>query len=160
MVGGFLVATRELLSKVPTNNKKYPIVELARASMTGKTACSAIAAREIRLRVGTIPLEIDKGKETASAVKDLISLAKQRIRELRKALSALRVDVKEVKDISSVGKRVCAMLTTSAHVTILIRKSVLEGSTITRLEKVDPLSSDNLKRARGARDKLPEELLI
>ena len=33
-------------------------------------------------------------------------------------------------------------------------------SAITHLEKFDSLSSDNLKRARGALDKLPEELLI
>ena len=34
------------------------------------------------------------------------------------------------------------------------------GSSITHLEKVDPLSSDNLKRTKGALDKLPDELLI
>ena len=52
------------------------------------------------------------------------------------------------------------VLTTSAHVPTLIRKIVSEGSTITHLEKFDPLSSDNLKRAKGALDELPEELLI
>ena len=52
------------------------------------------------------------------------------------------------------------MLTTSAHAPILIRKIVIEGSMITHLGKFDPLSSDNLKRAKGALDKLPEELLI
>ena len=39
-------------------------------------------------------------------------ITKQRIREVRKALSVLKVDTKEVKDISFVGKQVCAMLTT------------------------------------------------
>ena len=40
-------------------------------------------------------------------------ITKQRIREVRKALSVLKVDTKEAKDISFVGKRVCAMLTAS-----------------------------------------------
>ena len=42
-------------------------------------------------------------------------ITKQRIREVRRALSVLKVDTKEVKDISFVGKQVCAMSTTSAH---------------------------------------------
>ena len=87
-------------------------------------------------------------------------ITKQRIREVRKALSVLNVDTKEVKDISFVGKQVCAMLATSAYAPILIKKIMIEGSTIAHLEKFDPLSSDNLKRAKGALDKLPEELLI
>ena len=87
-------------------------------------------------------------------------ITKQRIREVRKAPSVLKVDTKEVKDISFVGKQACAMLTTSSYAPTLIRKSVIEGSTITHLEKFDPLSSDNLKRAEGALDKLPEDLLI
>lgn len=36
----------------------------------------------------------------------------------------------------------------------------IEGSTITHLEKLDPLSSDNLGRAKGAQDELPEDPLI
>ena len=87
-------------------------------------------------------------------------ITKQRIREVRKTLSVLKVGAKEVKDISFVGKQACTMLTMSSYVRILIRKIVIEGSTITHLEKVDPLSSDNLKRAKGALDKLPEEFLI
>ena len=90
----------------------------------------------------------------------LHEITKLRIREVRKALSVLKVDTKKVKDISFVGKQVCAMLTTSAYAPTLIKKIVIEGGTITHLEKFDPLSSDNLKRARGALDELPEELLI
>ena len=52
------------------------------------------------------------------------------------------------------------MLATSSYAPILIRKIVIEGSTITHLEKFDPLFSDNLKRAKGALDKLPDELFI
>ena len=85
---------------------------------------------------------------------------KQRIREVPKALSVMKVDAKEVKDISFVGKQICAMLTTSSYAPTLIRKIVIEGSTIAHLEKFDPLSSDNLKRAKGALDELPEELLL
>ena len=51
-------------------------------------------------------------------------------------------------------------MTTLAYAPTLIRKIVFEGSTATHLEKFDSLSSDNLKRARRALDKLPEELLI
>ena len=56
---------------------------------------------------------------------------KQRIREVRRALSVLKVDTKEVKDISFVGKQVCAILTTSVYAPTLIKKIVLDGSTIT-----------------------------
>ena len=48
----------------------------------------------------------------------------------------------------------------ASNVPILIKKVVIEGSTITHLEKLGPRSSDNLNRAKGAQDKLPEELLI
>ena len=72
----------------------------------------------------------------------------------------MKVDTKEVKDISFVGKQVCAMLTTSAYAPILIRKIVTEGNTIAHLERFDPLSSDSLKRAKGPLDKLPGDLLI
>ena len=72
----------------------------------------------------------------------------------------MKVGAKRAKDVSLVGKQVCAMLTTSAYALILIREIAFEGSTITHLEKVGPVSSDNLKRAKGALDKLPEELLI
>ena len=65
----------------------------------------------------------------------------------------MKVDTKEVKDRPFVGKQVCAMLTTSSYAPILIRKIVIEGTTITHLEKVDPLSSDNLERAKGALDR-------
>ena len=57
-------------------------------------------------------------------------IMKQRIREVRKVLSVLKVD-EEVKDISFAGKQVCAMLTTSAYAPILIKKIVIEGSAIT-----------------------------
>ena len=53
-----------------------------------------------------------------------------------------------------------AVLTTSACAPILIKKVAFEGSTIAHIEKFDPLSSDNLMRAKGALGKLPEELLI
>ena len=125
-------------------------------------------------------MEGDKEKEIASAVRSFTLLGevtedsplkkklggiqfvyfhgitKQRIREVRRALSVLRVDTKEVKVISFVGKQVCAMLTASAYAPTLIKKTVFEGSTITHLEKFDPLSSDNSKRAKRALDKLPE----
>ena len=39
-------------------------------------------------------------------------------------------------------------------------EDAIEGSAIAHLEKFDPLSSDNLNRAKGAQGKLPEELLI
>ena len=50
-------------------------------------------------------------------------------------LSVLKVDTIEVKDISFIGKQVCAMLTTSAYAPILIKRIVIEGSAITHLEK-------------------------
>ena len=86
-------------------------------------------------------------------------ITKHRIRQECKALSVLKVDTKEVRDISFVGKQASAMLTTSTYVPILIRKIVIGGAA-THLEKFNPSSSDNLKRAKGALDKLPEELLI
>ena len=135
--------------------------------MTEKTSYAAIAAKEVRPPARVISPEGDKEEETASVVKSLIWRVRtpivkrtKKIREVRKALSVLKVDTKEVKDISFVGKQVCAMLTTSAYALTPIKKIVIEGSTITHLEKFDPLSSDNLKRAKGALDKLPEELLI
>ena len=66
-------------------------------------------------------------------------ITKQRVREVHKTLSVLKVDTKEVKDISFVGKQVRAMLTTSAYAPILIKKIVFKGSTISHLEKFDPL---------------------
>ena len=68
-------------------------------------------------------------------------ITKQRIREVRKTLSVLKVETKEVEDISSVGKQVCAVLTTSSYAPTLIKKIIFEVSTITHLEKLDPLSS-------------------
>ena len=155
MVDGLLDATRELLGKALTTKQKEPVIEPARASLAEKTSYAAIAAKEVRPPTRAISPEGGKGKEAALAVKSLTLLG-----EVRKALSVLKVDTKEVKDISFVGKQVCAMLTTSAYAPILMRRIVIEGSTIAHLEKFDPLSSDNLKRAKGPLDKLPEELLI
>ena len=184
MVDGLLEDTREFLGKTLVKKQKEPVIESARASPTEKTSYAAIAAKEVRPPARAISPEGDREKETTPAVKSLTLLGevpedsllkkklgstqfvyfhgimKQRTREVRKALFVLKVDTKEVKDISFVGKQVCAMLTTSANVPTLIRKIVIEGSTITHLEKFDPLSSDTLKRARGPLDKLPEEPLI
>lgn len=67
-----------------------------------------------------------------------------------KVLSVLKVDTVEIFFIPFVGKRVCAMLTVSIYVTILVKKVVIEGSTIAHIEKSDPLSSDSLKRTERA----------
>ena len=148
MVDGLIDATRELLGKALTKKRKDPVTEPARSSLTEKTTYAA-AAKEARPSARAISPEGGKGKETASAVKSLTLLGevpedstlkkklgstqfvyfhgitKQRIREVRKALSALKVDTKEVKVISLVGKQVCAMLTASAYAPILIKKIVI-----------------------------------
>ena len=87
--------------------------------MAEKTTYAAIAAKEVWPPTRVISPEGDKGKE-----------------------AALKVGTKEVKGISFVGKQVCAMLTASACAPIPIRRIVFEGSAITHLEKVDPLSSE------------------
>lgn len=66
-------------------------------------------------------------------------------------MSVLKVDAKEVKDIFLAGKRVCAMLTTSTYMPVLIKKIMIGESTTTHLEKFDPRSSDNLWGAKGPR---------
>ena len=119
MVDGLLDATRELLGKALTNKRKEPVMEPARAYLAEKMTYAAIAAKEVRPPTRVISPEDDKGKEAALAVKSLtwrvrtpIEKRIKKIREVRKALSVLKVDAKEVKDISFVGKQVCAMLTT------------------------------------------------
>lgn len=51
-------------------------------------------------------------------------------------------------------------MTTLAYVPILIKKIVSGRSTITRLERFDPLLSNKLKSARETQDRVPEDLLI
>lgn len=46
------------------------------------------------------------------------------------------------------------MLTASAYVSILVKRIVIEGSAVTNLEKFYPLTSGDLKRVKGAQDKL------
>ena len=88
------------------------------------------------------------GSTEGSPLEKKLGITKQRVREVRKALSVLKVGAKEVKDISFVGKQVCTMLTTSSYAPTLIRKIVLEVSAIAHLEKVQE-ASRKLKTARG-----------
>ena len=66
-------------------------------------------------------------------------------REVRPPASAISPEDDKGKEIASAVKSPA-----------LLWGIVIEGSAITHLEKSDRLSTDNLKRARGAQDKLPE----
>ena len=54
-------------------------------------------------------------------------ITKQRLGEVRESLAALKIETKEVKDITFVGKQVCAVLTTSVYAPILIERPVSGG---------------------------------
>lgn len=72
----------------------------------------------------------------------------------------MKINTKEVINISFVGKQVCAILTKSAYTPTLIKKLVSRGDTMSRIENHDPLSSENLKNPKGLQKKTPEVSLV
>lgn len=77
-----------------------------------------------------------------------------------RSLAASKINLKEVVDVSFVGKQVCAMLTKLAYAPTLINKLVSRGGTISHIESYGPLYSENLKKSGGRRGKTPGELLM
>lgn len=78
---------------------------------------------------------------------------------MHKSLATLKIETKEVKVISFVGKQARTVLITSVHAPNLIENLYLGGCD-KHLEKFDPLSSEDLKRDSGSRDKQLEELMM
>ena len=65
-------------------------------------------------------------------------ITKQRQAEVRRSLSALKINTKEVINISFVGKQVCAILTKSTYAPALIKKLVSRGGRYSTLRITIP----------------------
>ena len=142
-----------------TQRKSATSEDTCKEDSEGKRAALALKTLTWRTQVPIVEkIKKIKGVPHGSPPKNRVDSArlvyfqgitKRRLGEVRKSLAALKIETKEVKDISFVGKR-CAHTDNISICAHPNRKTRIWGDAIKHLENFNPLSSENSKRDKGS----------